>query len=89
MRLFSRIYVLLEEAFESTGLKETLPSKSELLEIYGKLLVNQFDMVLQTESSHTSIGSGLYLGASAIDHSCSPNVTRISNGKELILRNHS
>ena len=31
-------------------------------------------------------GSALYLGASIIDHSCAPNATFISNGKEIIIR---
>ena len=37
-------------------------------------------------SSLEAIGSGLYLDASAIDHSCAPNATRISKGKNMIIR---
>ena len=46
-----------------------------------------FTQILSIQgSSLEAIGSGLYLDASAIDHSCSPNATRISDGKNIIIR---
>ena len=36
--------------------------------------------------SDKTIGQGLYLKASVIDHSCYPNASWTSNGKELIIR---
>ena len=86
MELFIHLYNLLQAAFESANLEDLLPSQPYVLELWGKLLVNQFDMMIQTETSHIPIGSGLYLACSYFDHSCAPNVTRISNGKQLILR---
>ena len=47
MKLLSHIYNLLQISFESAGMKDILPSKSEVLEIWGRLLVNQFDITLQ------------------------------------------
>ena len=47
MKLLSHIYNLLQISFESAGMKDILPTKSEVLEIWGRLLVNQFDITLQ------------------------------------------
>ena len=55
-----------------------LPSKPELLEIFGKVVINSFNIM---NNEYQSVGIGLYLGPSVFDHSCSPNATIIFNGK--------
>ena len=62
---------------------DTLPPKSEVLEIFGRIIINSFNIM---NNDYHSIGVGLYLAASAIDHSCVPNATVAFNGSELILR---
>ena len=64
-------------------MKGILPSKSEVLDIFGKIMINSFFIVDENEKF---IGKGLYLGASIMDHSCTPNAVWISKGKELIIR---
>ena len=58
-------------------LADKAPSFDEFLEIYGKIKINAVDI------EHAS---GLYLGYSAIDHSCAPNATFFDNGTELTIR---
>ena len=56
-----------------------------LLMIYGKLSINQH--AIMSPSLEEKIGTGLYIGASAIDHSCSPNAVYVTkNGKDLSVR---
>ena len=59
---------------------------SKFLEIHSKLSTNTHNMVQFSCELEPNIGSALYLGASAIDHSCQPNALWINNGKELVLR---
>ena len=54
-------------------LGDKAPSFDEFLEIYGKINTNRME-------------SGLYLGFSAIDHSCAPNAAFCRNGIELTIR---
>ena len=49
---------------------ETFSSES-LFENYCRLVINSTEM---TDMMGNSLGTGLYLGLSALDHSCSPNV---------------
>ena len=58
-------------------LADKAPSLDEFLEIYGKIKINA------AELEHAS---GLYLGYSAIDHSCAPNAAFFDNGTELTIR---
>ena len=60
-----------------------LPSEDEVLEIYGKIMVNAFFIV---NDAIEHIGYGLYLGASILDHSCAPNAHWHFRGKEVIIR---
>ena len=46
------------------SIKDIIPSKSELLEIYGKLNINQFEIL--DDCAEDVLGSGLYLAASII-----------------------
>ena len=77
MEEFARHYCLLQMC-----LGDKLPSKSDVMSIYGKHLCNQ----LAIFGEFVNIGIGLYLDASAIDHSCDFNTLYVSKGKEIILR---
>ena len=67
-------------------LGEDAVSFSKFLEIHSKLSTNSHTMVQFSCELEPHIGSALYLGASAIDHSCQPNALWINNGKELVLK---
>ena len=69
--------------FIKSTLKGNLPSEDEVLEIYGKIMVNAF-FIVNDVIEH--IGYGLYLGASILDHSCAPNAHWHFRGKEVIIR---
>lgn len=77
------------EAFESffavlrICFPEDLPPKSEILDIYSRILINSFNLM---NDSYQSVGIGLYLEASAFDHSCDPNAIPIFTGKSLSVR---
>ncbi|KAJ6634633.1 Histone-lysine N-methyltransferase SMYD3 [Pseudolycoriella hygida] len=49
---------------------ELLPNPTEFIKIYGRMLVNAFNIL---DEEMNSIGTGIYLGVSIIDHSCTPN----------------
>ena len=51
-------------------LKDNLPTKSEVLEIYGKIIVNGLKIL---DGNMSNVGHGLYIGTSILDHSCNPN----------------
>merc|ERR1712001_324562 len=53
-----------------------------MLDIYGKVIINTQEV---STGKNVSMGSALYLGASAIDHSCMPNTIWTFNKKEIIL----
>ncbi|XP_025114304.1 histone-lysine N-methyltransferase SMYD3-like isoform X2 [Pomacea canaliculata] len=61
----------------------TLPSNQELLDIFGKMVVNT--ITIATEDLHESLGAGIYLSPSLLDHRCSPNSVMTFQGKSLRL----
>ncbi|VDN04075.1 unnamed protein product [Thelazia callipaeda] len=64
-------------------LPNQMPSKSELFDIFCKIVVNAFKI---TDSCLQEIGTGLYLGLSVLDHSCKPDAFVIFNGTKAALR---
>ncbi|EDV45639.1 histone-lysine N-methyltransferase SMYD3 [Drosophila erecta] len=58
----------------------TVPNKTELMSIYGRLITNGFN-VLDTDMN--SIATAIYLGVSITDHSCQPNAVATFEGNEL------
>jgi len=78
LKEFSETYTILQ-----SWMKNQLPSKSEVLEIYGKIKVNAHVI---SDTFPNDLGPALFLGISAIDHSCAPNAVYISHGKNLIVR---
>ncbi|XP_011636441.1 histone-lysine N-methyltransferase SMYD3 isoform X2 [Pogonomyrmex barbatus] len=65
-------------------LDETLiPNVAELMGIYGRLCTNCFNIL---DLDMNTIGAGIYLGASVMDHSCKPNAVVTFEGTTLIVR---
>ncbi|XP_054165110.1 N-lysine methyltransferase SMYD2-B-like [Oppia nitens] len=56
----------------------------DLVDLFGKFTINSFEMVYKdvNQLSYTC-GSGLFIGASVLDHSCAPNVYVQSVGNRL------
>ncbi|XP_063979685.1 histone-lysine N-methyltransferase SMYD3 [Diachasmimorpha longicaudata] len=63
--------------------KDMLPDVKELLGIFGRMSVNSFNIL---DTDMTSLGVGIYLGPSIIDHSCKPNCSAIFEGTTIIIR---
>ncbi|XP_014487503.1 PREDICTED: histone-lysine N-methyltransferase ASHR1 isoform X2 [Dinoponera quadriceps] len=65
-------------------LGETLiPNTAELMGIYGRICINSFNIL---DLNMNSIGVGIYLGASVMDHSCKPNAVAVFEGTTIIVR---
>ena len=60
---------------------------SQIISCFGKMVINTF--MISNEDLSKSLGAGIYLSASAMDHSCSPNCIVIFNGIELSIRSIS
>jgi len=54
-----------------------------LFETYCKILINSTEI---TDCMGNTVGTGLYLGLSVVDHSCTPNVNVVFRGTEVELR---
>ena len=65
------------------SLMGNIPSQDDVMEIYGKMMVNAFNIV---NGVIENIGYGLYLGTSVLDHSCAPNAHWHFRGKDMIIR---
>ncbi|XP_026276432.1 histone-lysine N-methyltransferase SMYD3 isoform X2 [Frankliniella occidentalis] len=70
--------VLMEYIGESS-----LPNSAELLGIYGRMVVNGFNIL---DPEMVSIGTGLYIGVSIIDHSCDPTSVAVFTGTTIHIR---
>ncbi|KAJ1520655.1 hypothetical protein ONE63_003760 [Megalurothrips usitatus] len=70
--------VLMEYLGESA-----LPNSAELLGIYGRMVVNGFNIL---DPEMVSIGTGLYIGVSIIDHSCDPTAVAVFTGTTIHIR---
>lgn len=65
-------------------LDETLiPNTAELMGIYGRICINSFNIV---DLNMNTIGVGIYLGPSVIDHSCKPNAVAVFEGTTINIR---
>ncbi|EJW84127.1 hypothetical protein WUBG_04964 [Wuchereria bancrofti] len=63
-----------------------MPSSTEMFDIFCKIVINT---VVITDSCLSRTGIGVYLGLSALDHSCKPDAFIIFNGTKAILRSLS
>ncbi|GLV43770.1 SET and MYND domain containing class 3 [Carabus blaptoides fortunei] len=79
MEHFTSLYGVLHEYLQDTP----LPNTAELLGIYGRMCINGFTIL---DAEMTSIGTGIYLGASVIDHSCKPNALAVFEGTTIYIR---
>ncbi|KAG4070194.1 hypothetical protein HA402_003884 [Bradysia odoriphaga] len=63
--------------------QKLLPSPTELIQIYGRMLVNAFNIL---DQEMNSIGTGIYLGVSITDHNCTPNAVATFDGTTIFIR---
>ncbi|KAH8286761.1 hypothetical protein KR018_005133, partial [Drosophila ironensis] len=75
---FNSLLVVLETLFAESNI--SVPPASEVLDIYGRLITNGFNIL---DPEMNSVGTGIYLGVSVTDHSCKPNAVATFQGKEL------
>ncbi|EFO23026.1 MYND finger family protein [Loa loa] len=62
---------------------DKMPSNTEIFDIFCKILINA---LVITDSCLNRIGLAVYLGLSALDHSCKPDAFIIFSGAKAILR---
>lgn len=60
-----------------------LPNSVELLGMYGRLVVNGFNIL---DGEMNPVGTGIYLGVSVTDHSCQPNAVVTFEGTTMFMR---
>ncbi|KRT79564.1 hypothetical protein AMK59_8131 [Oryctes borbonicus] len=60
-----------------------IPNPVELLGIYGRMCINSFNII---DSEMKTLGTGIYLGASILDHSCKPTAVATFIGTTLYIR---
>ncbi|KAK2588056.1 hypothetical protein KPH14_004123 [Odynerus spinipes] len=60
-----------------------IPNSAELMGIYGRICINSFNIL---DPDMNSIGVGIYLAPSMIDHSCKPNAVAVFEGTTIIIR---
>ncbi|KDR23505.1 histone-lysine N-methyltransferase SMYD3 [Zootermopsis nevadensis] len=63
--------------------ESNLPNSAELMGIYGRMCVNGFNIL---DPEMLSIGTGIYLACSVIDHSCDPNAVAVFDGITIHIR---
>ncbi|KAL0850513.1 hypothetical protein ABMA28_012302 [Loxostege sticticalis] len=61
----------------------SLPNTVELMGMYGRMVINSFTIL---DIDMNSIGTGIYLAASILDHSCNPNAVATFDGKTISIR---
>ncbi|CAH0722239.1 unnamed protein product, partial [Brenthis ino] len=61
----------------------SLPNTVELMGLYGRMIINSFTIL---DMDMNSIGTGIYIAASIIDHSCDPNAVATFDGKTINIR---
>ncbi|XP_021205341.2 uncharacterized protein LOC101741215 [Bombyx mori] len=76
---FTSLCVVLYEFLKDIS----LPNTVELMGLYGRMVINSF-MILDTDMN--SIGTGIYLASSIVDHSCEPNAVVTFDGKTINIR---
>lgn len=79
MEHFQSLTVVLRSLIDEAA----MPANQELFRIFGKMCINSFNIL---DDEMNSIGTGMYLGASIMDHSCRPNAVAIFDGSTLNVR---
>ncbi|XP_066146332.1 histone-lysine N-methyltransferase SMYD3 isoform X1 [Euwallacea fornicatus] len=75
----SSLYAILSDVLN----EDLMPNFAEFMGLYGRMCVNSFNICNQELQS---LGTGIYIGASIIDHSCQPNALAIFEGTTLLIR---
>lgn len=73
------LYGVLKDFME----EKNLPNFSEFMGMYGRVVVNSFNIL---DGDMNNLGTGIYLGASTIDHSCEPNAVAVFSGTAITIR---
>ncbi|CAG4926951.1 unnamed protein product [Colias eurytheme] len=73
---FTTLCVVLYEFLKDIS----LPNTVDLMGLYGRMVINSFT-ILNVDMN--SIGTGIYIAASIIDHSCNPNAVATFDGKTI------
>ncbi|GJQ73890.1 putative MYND finger protein [Trypoxylus dichotomus] len=60
-----------------------MPNSVELLGMYGRMCINSFNII---DSEMKTLGTGIYLAASILDHSCEPTAVATFIGTTLYIR---
>lgn len=79
MENVAKYYDILSEVLE-----EDMPKFDQFLQLYGKVIINDFE--LSQAGSRESIGMGVYLAPSIVDHSCCPTAWVEFEGNRLVMR---
>lgn len=79
MEHFQSVVIVLRSLIDETA----MPSNIELLQIFGKMCINSFNIL---DDDMNSIGIGMYLGTSIIDHSCRPNAVATFDSTTVRIR---
>ncbi|CAI9738471.1 Hypothetical predicted protein [Octopus vulgaris] len=78
---FAHVLSILSKVLEGS---EVLPPVPQLWEFFGKMVINSYS--IHDELHENVIGSGVYLGASYLDHQCCPNAIVSFSGTKLAIR---
>ena len=70
MEVFQMVLCILQHYFQD---QIQIIEQDILEDIYGKILINAIALEHENNGSKIIFGSGLYLSASVLDHSCYPN----------------
>ncbi|KAM8720971.1 hypothetical protein ACLKA7_006932 [Drosophila subpalustris] len=74
------LHAVLTDMMSVSCSSSTVPNKTELMSIYGRLVTNGFNIL---DAEMNSIATAIYLGVSITDHSCQPNAVATFEGNEL------
>ncbi|XP_053602088.1 histone-lysine N-methyltransferase SMYD3 [Plodia interpunctella] len=61
----------------------SLPNAVEMMGLFGRMVINSFTIL---DIDMNSIGTGVYLASSIVDHSCDPNAVATFDGKTINIR---
>jgi len=76
---FATLYGVLLQFLDET----IMPNIAELMGIYGRICTNSFNIL---DLNMNTIGVGIYLGASVMDHGCKPNAVAVFEGTTIMIR---
>ena len=68
-------------------LLDKMPDFTEFMQLYGRMVINNFELITLL-SGEESLGIGVYLAPSVVDHSCQPNAWVEFDGRKLIMRSY-